>query len=95
MDKINTIKLPRALPRPAPAADIARVPSRICSRWPRKDVPLDPLLFETLPEVVLGNGLAGQLKVPAESKVGTSRRPRGSRPLASASFVTGKEWPGW
>ena len=51
MDKIDTIKVPRALPRPAPAADVARVLAAICSRRPRKDVPLDRLrdrvLFET------------------------------------------------
>jgi integrase/recombinase XerC/integrase/recombinase XerD len=51
MDKIDTIKVPRALPRAAPAADIARVLAAICSRRPRKDVPLDRLrdrvLFET------------------------------------------------
>ncbi|HEX9352196.1 MAG TPA: tyrosine-type recombinase/integrase, partial [Streptosporangiaceae bacterium] len=51
MDKIDAIKVPRALPRPAPAADIARVLAAICSRRPRKDVPLDRLrdraLFET------------------------------------------------
>jgi len=51
MDKIDAIKVSRALPRPAPAADIARVLAAICSRRPRKDVPLDRLrdrvLFET------------------------------------------------
>ena len=51
MDKIDAIKVPRALPRPAPAADITRVLAAICSRRPRKDVSLDRLrdrvLFET------------------------------------------------
>ena len=51
MDKIDTIKVPKALPRPAPAADVARVLAAICSRRPRKDVPPDRLrdrvLFET------------------------------------------------
>jgi integrase/recombinase XerC/integrase/recombinase XerD len=51
MDKIDTIKVPKALPRSAPAADVARVLAVICSRRPRKDVPLDRLrdrvLFET------------------------------------------------
>jgi integrase/recombinase XerD len=51
MDKIDTIKVPKALPRPAPAADVARVLAAICSRRPRKEVPLDRLrdrvLFET------------------------------------------------
>ena len=51
MDKIDTIKVPRRLPRPAAAADVARVLAVICSRRPRKDLPLDRLrdrvLFET------------------------------------------------
>ena len=51
MDKIDTIKVPRRLPRPAAAADVAQVLAVICSRQPRKDVPLDRLrdrvLFET------------------------------------------------
>jgi integrase/recombinase XerD len=51
MDKIDAIKVPKALPRPAPAADVDRVLAVICSRRPRKDVPLDRLrdrvLFET------------------------------------------------
>lgn len=52
MDKIDTIKVPKTLPRPAAAADVAQVLDRICSRRPRKDVPLDRLrdrvLFETI-----------------------------------------------
>jgi integrase/recombinase XerD len=51
MDKIDTIKVPRTLPRPAAAADVAKVLAAICSRRPRKDIPLDRLrdrvLFET------------------------------------------------
>jgi integrase/recombinase XerD len=52
MDRIDTIKVPKTLPRPAAAADVAQVLDRICSRRPRKDVPLDRLrdrvLFETI-----------------------------------------------
>jgi integrase/recombinase XerD len=51
MDKIDTIKVPKTLPRPAAAADVAKVLAVICSRRPRKDLPLDRLrdrvLFET------------------------------------------------
>jgi integrase/recombinase XerD len=51
MDKIDTIKVPKRLPRPAAAADVAKVLAMICSRRPRKDLPLDRLrdrvLFET------------------------------------------------
>ncbi|NEW42538.1 tyrosine-type recombinase/integrase [Nocardia cyriacigeorgica] len=51
MDRIDTITVPKTLPRPAPTADIYRVFDRICARRPRKDVPLDVLrdrvLFET------------------------------------------------
>jgi integrase/recombinase XerC/integrase/recombinase XerD len=51
MDRIDTIKVPRTLPRPAAAADIQAVLRAICSRRPRKDVPIDVLrdrvLFET------------------------------------------------
>ena len=47
MDKMDTIKVPR----PAAAADVAAVLAVICSRRPRKDLPLDRLrdrvLFET------------------------------------------------
>jgi integrase/recombinase XerD len=52
MDKIDTIKVPKTLPRPAAADDVAKVLGKICSRRPRKDVPLDRLrdrvLFETI-----------------------------------------------
>jgi len=51
MDRIDTIAVPRTLPRPAPAAGIQAVRGAICSRRPRKDVPVDVLrdrvLFET------------------------------------------------
>jgi integrase/recombinase XerD len=51
MDRIDAIEVPRTLPRPAAAADIAAVLDAICSRRPRKDVPVDVLrdraLFET------------------------------------------------
>ncbi|MER5326321.1 tyrosine-type recombinase/integrase [Streptosporangium roseum] len=51
MDRIDTVKVPKTLPRPAAAADVARVLAAICSRRPRKEVPLDRLrdrvLFET------------------------------------------------
>ncbi|WP_249645357.1 tyrosine-type recombinase/integrase [Nocardia sputi] len=51
MDKVDTITVPKTLPRPAPAADIAKVLAAICARRPRKDVPVDVLrdrvLFET------------------------------------------------
>jgi integrase/recombinase XerC/integrase/recombinase XerD len=51
MDRIDTIEIPRRLPRPAAAADVAAVLDAICSRRPRKDVPLgtlrDRVLFET------------------------------------------------
>ncbi|GAA3243810.1 tyrosine-type recombinase/integrase [Actinocorallia longicatena] len=52
MDKIDTIRVPKTLPRPAAAADVAKVFNSICSRRPRKDLPLDRLrdrvLFETI-----------------------------------------------
>jgi integrase/recombinase XerD len=51
MDRIDTIEVPRTLPRPAAAAEIAAVLEAICSRRPRKDVPVellrDRVLFET------------------------------------------------
>ncbi|WP_280493674.1 tyrosine-type recombinase/integrase [Nocardia asiatica] len=51
MDRVDTITVPKTLPRPAPAADIAKVLAAICARRPRKDVALDVLrdrvLFET------------------------------------------------
>ncbi|MET9243017.1 tyrosine-type recombinase/integrase [Nonomuraea sp. NPDC003709] len=51
MDRIDTVKVPKSLPRPAAAADVAKVLAVICPRRPRKDLPLDRLrdrvLFET------------------------------------------------
>ncbi len=51
MDRIDTIAVPKRLPRPAEAAKVAKALGAICSRRPRKDVPLDRLrdrvLFET------------------------------------------------
>lgn len=51
MDRIDTIKVPQRLPRPAAATDIQRVFGMICTRRPRKDLPLvrlrDRVLFET------------------------------------------------
>ena len=51
MDRIDAIEVPRTLPRPAAAADVAAVLDAICSRRPRKDVPVgvlrDRVLFET------------------------------------------------
>jgi len=52
MDKIDTVLVPKTLPRPARADDVDRVLGAICSRRPRKEVPLDRLrdrvLFETI-----------------------------------------------
>src|SRR5260370_5206318 len=51
MDRIDTIKVPKTLPGPAAAADVAAVLAAICPRRPRKDIALDRLrdrvLFET------------------------------------------------
>ena len=51
MDKVDTMFVPRTLPRPAPAAEVFRVLDAICARRPRKDVPIgvlrDRVLFET------------------------------------------------
>lgn len=51
MDRTDTVTVPRTLPRPADAADVKAVLDAICSRRPRKDVPVDVLrdrvLFET------------------------------------------------
>ena len=51
MDRIDAIEVPRTLPRPADPGDIQAVLGAICSRRPRKDVPLgvlrDRVLFET------------------------------------------------
>ncbi|MFI2562412.1 tyrosine-type recombinase/integrase, partial [Nocardia farcinica] len=51
MDRVDTITVPKTLPRPATAADIAKVFAAICPRRPRKEVPVevlrDRVLFET------------------------------------------------
>ena len=51
MDRIDAVQVSRTLPRPATARDVAAVLDAICSRRPRKDVPLgvlrDRVLFET------------------------------------------------
>jgi integrase/recombinase XerC/integrase/recombinase XerD len=51
MDRIDTITVPKTLPRPADAAQVQKVLGLICTRRPRKDVPIDRLrdrvLFET------------------------------------------------
>ncbi len=51
MDRIDTVKVPKSLPRPAGAADVTKVLAVICSRRPRQQTPLDRLrdrvLFET------------------------------------------------
>jgi integrase/recombinase XerD len=51
MDRIDAIKVPKKLPRPAPAADIKKVFGVISTRRPRKDLALhrlrDRVLFET------------------------------------------------
>lgn len=51
MDKIDTIAVPKTLPRPADPDDVKKVFAQLCTRRPRKDVPIDRLrdrvLFET------------------------------------------------
>lgn len=51
IDKLDSITVPKTLPRPADPAEVQKVFSVICSRRPRKDVPIDRLrdrvLFET------------------------------------------------
>jgi integrase/recombinase XerD len=51
MDRIDTITVPKTLPRPADPAAVQKVFGVICTRRPRKDVALDRLrdrvLFET------------------------------------------------
>src|SRR4029450_4894023 len=52
MDRIDTVKVPKRLPRPAAAGDVAKVLAAISPRRPRRDVALDRLrdraLFETI-----------------------------------------------
>ena len=43
MDRIDTVTVPKTLPRPAPPADVQAVLSAICSRRPRKDLPVGVL----------------------------------------------------
>src|SRR5436190_443685 len=50
MDRIGTIEVPRTLPRPADPGDIQAVLGAICSRRPRKEVPLDVLRDRVLCE---------------------------------------------
>lgn len=51
MDRIDTVTVPRRLPRPADPDQVQKVFAAICTRRPRKDVALDRLrdrvLFET------------------------------------------------
>lgn len=51
MDRIDTIAVPKTLPRPADPDEVKKVFAQICTRRPRKDVPIDRLrdrvLFET------------------------------------------------
>ncbi|TVZ06311.1 recombinase [Trebonia kvetii] len=51
MDRVDTVAVPKTLPRPAAAGDIRAALDAICSRRPRKDLPPDVLrdrvLFET------------------------------------------------
>jgi integrase/recombinase XerD len=51
MDRIDTVTVPKTLPRPADPADVRAVLDAICPRRPRKEVPVDVLrdrvLFET------------------------------------------------
>jgi hypothetical protein len=58
MDRIDTVKVPKALPRPA--ADVAKVLAAICTRRPRKDLPLDRLRDRVLFERGRARRLAGR-----------------------------------
>jgi len=57
LDKVDTISVPKTLPRPAPAADIFRVLNAICSRCPRKDITTDVLRDRVLFEAAYQCGL--------------------------------------
>ncbi|WP_282779145.1 MULTISPECIES: tyrosine-type recombinase/integrase [unclassified Nocardia] len=52
MDRVDTITVPKTLPRPAARTEVVRVLDAICSRRPHKEIPLDVLrdrvLFETV-----------------------------------------------
>jgi integrase/recombinase XerD len=50
MDRIDTIKVPRSLPCPVAAADVAKVLAVIGTRLPRQDIQLDPLRHRMLIE---------------------------------------------
>jgi hypothetical protein len=51
IDKVDSITVPKTLPRPADPAQVQKVFAVICTRRPRKDLPIDRLrdrvLFET------------------------------------------------
>ncbi|MCZ9330115.1 hypothetical protein [Nocardia farcinica] len=47
MDRVDTITVPKTLPRPATAADIAKVFAAICPRRPSKEVPVEVLSTST------------------------------------------------
>ncbi|MFD1938288.1 MULTISPECIES: hypothetical protein [Nonomuraea] len=43
MGRIDTVKAPKTPPRPAAATDVARALAMICTRRPRKELPLNQL----------------------------------------------------
>jgi integrase/recombinase XerD len=57
LDKVDTISVPKTLPRPAPAADIFKVLNAICSRRPRKDITIDVLRDRVLFEAAYQCGM--------------------------------------
>ncbi|MDP4502655.1 hypothetical protein [Nonomuraea turcica] len=85
MDRIDTVKVPKSLPRPAAAADVVKVLTAICSRRPRKETPLDRLRDRVLFEAAgrsarvrvfawaAADLMAGQ---PIEMRMGATYRPR-------------------
>ncbi|MEV5576892.1 site-specific integrase [Spirillospora sp. NPDC052269] len=74
MDKIDTIKVSKSLPRPADTTDVARVLNSICSRRPRKDVPLDRLRDRVLFETIYVCGSAPPKPAASTSKTSTCAR---------------------
>jgi integrase/recombinase XerC/integrase/recombinase XerD len=56
MDRIDTVTVPKTLPRPAAAADVQAVLGAICSRRPRKEVPVDVLRDRALFEMAYACG---------------------------------------
>jgi hypothetical protein len=63
MDRIDTIEVPRTLPRPAAAAGVQAVLAAICSRRPRKPLGMRPrAAVEELPQPG-GRGGVGQIAV--------------------------------